>query len=332
MTSANDPKTALKVRYPRTPYWPWSPTIGRGDVVHANPDRFGRRRRGGDGEARRRQHASPCRQGLRAQRCRAVRRQVDGDGEKAPRLEGERAGRVPVRRGHLRGAQHRLRARGGARDLPRLLTPQPRRSVCGLRRTRGVREATGDPVVPVLFRGRFRSVAEISAFMKQAHGEASALGGEREGVVLRLARGFPLEDFADNVCKSVRYGHVQTDEHWTRNWRACRIAGVADERYTGRESRVPRGGRRAHPPEVSSLGASWRPRGPRSCRDRSEPTLGRPRARLPHPEAHAVGRSLLPPHNISRSLTLPRVLKMAKMIPPYCDGDARVRRSASSGI
>ena len=33
-------KTALKVRYPRTPYWPGSPTIGRGDVVHANPDRF----------------------------------------------------------------------------------------------------------------------------------------------------------------------------------------------------------------------------------------------------------------------------------------------------
>ena len=49
------------------------------------------------------------------------------------------------------------------------------------------------------------------------------LGGEREGVVLRLERGFPAAEFQDNVCKSVRVGHVQTDEHWTRNWRPCRI-------------------------------------------------------------------------------------------------------------
>ena len=83
------------------------------------------------------------------------------------------------------------------------------------------------PVVPVLFRGRFRSVAEISAFMKQAHVEPSALGGEREGVVMRLARGFAATEFQDNVCKSVRPGHVQSDEHWTRNWRPCRIAGRA---------------------------------------------------------------------------------------------------------
>lgn len=27
-------------KYPSTPHWPWSPTIGRGDVVHRNPERF----------------------------------------------------------------------------------------------------------------------------------------------------------------------------------------------------------------------------------------------------------------------------------------------------
>ena len=80
------------------------------------------------------------------------------------------------------------------------------------------------PVVPVLFRGCFRSVADIRSFVDRAHREPSALGGEREGVVLRLARGFPAAEFRDNVCKSVRVGHVQTDEHWTRNWRPCRIA------------------------------------------------------------------------------------------------------------
>ena len=81
----------------------------------------------------------------------------------------------------------------------------------------------GIPVVPVLFRGRFASVEEIRAFLDRAHGEPSALGGEREGVVLRLACGFPEREFPNNVCKSVRAGHVQTDEHWTRNWEPCRI-------------------------------------------------------------------------------------------------------------
>ncbi len=81
----------------------------------------------------------------------------------------------------------------------------------------------GLPVVPVLFRGRFDSVDEIRAFLQDAHKEPSALGGEREGVVLRLARGFPEREFPDNVCKSVRAGHVQTDKHWTRNWQPCRI-------------------------------------------------------------------------------------------------------------
>ena len=80
------------------------------------------------------------------------------------------------------------------------------------------------PVVPVLFRGVFRSVAEVRAFVEHAHDDPSALGGEREGVILRLARRFPAEEFQDNVCKSVRAGHVQTEEHWTRSWKPCRIA------------------------------------------------------------------------------------------------------------
>ena len=80
------------------------------------------------------------------------------------------------------------------------------------------------PVVPVLFRGCFRSVDEIRAFVKHAHGEPSALGGVPEGIVMRLARGFPAAEFQDNVCKSVRLGHVQTEEHWTRKWTPCRIA------------------------------------------------------------------------------------------------------------
>ena len=80
------------------------------------------------------------------------------------------------------------------------------------------------PVVPVLYEGTFRSVDEIRDFVRHAHAEPSVLGGAREGVVIRLARAFPASDFHLNVCKSVREGHVQTDEHWSKNWKACRIA------------------------------------------------------------------------------------------------------------
>ena len=57
----------------------------------------------------------------------------------------------------------------------------------------------GIPVVPVLFRGQFASVGDIRAFMEAAHREPSTLGGAREGVILRLARGFPGTEFAANV-------------------------------------------------------------------------------------------------------------------------------------
>ncbi len=80
------------------------------------------------------------------------------------------------------------------------------------------------PVVPVLFRGIVRSVAELRAFLERAHAEPSILGGEREGVVVRRAAGFPEAEFPLNVCKSVRAGHVQSDEHWTRNWKPCKLA------------------------------------------------------------------------------------------------------------
>ena len=79
-------------------------------------------------------------------------------------------------------------------------------------------------MVPVLHRGRFATVDEIRDFVNRVHTQPSSLGGAREGVVLRLEAGFPGSEFSGNVCKSVRRGHVQDDEHWTRNWRCCAIA------------------------------------------------------------------------------------------------------------
>lgn len=45
----------------------------------------------------------------------------------------------------------------------------------------------------------------------------------REGIVTRNTGGYAEEDFALNVFKYVRKGHVQTDEHWTRNWKRARL-------------------------------------------------------------------------------------------------------------
>ena len=83
------------------------------------------------------------------------------------------------------------------------------------------------PSAPLLFEGQFRSEAALNDFIRQAHAAPSQLGGEREGIVLRRAGEFAAEEFERNVCKSVRAQHVQTDEHWTRNWRPCNLAGAA---------------------------------------------------------------------------------------------------------
>jgi hypothetical protein len=82
----------------------------------------------------------------------------------------------------------------------------------------------GIPTVPVLFRGRvnegglqplvLRLVQELSCKTDPELGPT-----QREGVVVRVARELTDEEFATHVFKWVRKGHVQTTEHWSRNWR-----------------------------------------------------------------------------------------------------------------
>lgn len=45
----------------------------------------------------------------------------------------------------------------------------------------------------------------------------------REGIVTRNIGEYPVSEFAHNVFKYVRKGHVKTDEHWTRNWKRARL-------------------------------------------------------------------------------------------------------------
>jgi len=79
------------------------------------------------------------------------------------------------------------------------------------------------PLVPVLFKGKVGSEEELRKLVDELVNQPSDLGGEREGIVVRSAGMFHNDDFSDNVAKWVRKDHVQTDEHWTKNWIKSKI-------------------------------------------------------------------------------------------------------------
>lgn len=65
-------------------------------------------------------------------------------------------------------------------------------------------------IVPQLYYGEYNKDVTISIAKK-----VIADGGE--GIVIRNASDFLLEDFQNNIAKYVRPNHVQTDEHWSQN-------------------------------------------------------------------------------------------------------------------
>jgi hypothetical protein len=78
------------------------------------------------------------------------------------------------------------------------------------------------PTVPVLDRGIF-SKNEIEEKIEREMAVGSRLGGTCEGFVFRNAGRFPVDAFEQNVLKYVRKNHVQTDEHWTKNWQRAKL-------------------------------------------------------------------------------------------------------------
>ena len=211
------------MKYPKTPYWPYSPSIGREDRVHPNPRSFvgvpvvvtekldGSNTLLHAGKVYGRSVSAPSEEKWMAMVKKHHAWKVNEPdvylyGEDIYAVHNIEYGPVPEDRTLYAFA---LRDRNGA--------------FAPFAELKAYAKRQGIPVVPVLFRGCFRSVDEIRKFIARAHGECSVLGGEREGVVLRLARGFPPLAFQDAVCKSVRTDHVGTDEHWTRNWQSCKI-------------------------------------------------------------------------------------------------------------
>lgn len=72
----------------------------------------------------------------------------------------------------------------------------------------------GLPTVPALWKGQVASAKELELLTKDLAAGKSACGGEREGVVVRLACAFLDDDFSASVMKYVRKNHVQTIDHW----------------------------------------------------------------------------------------------------------------------
>ncbi|MBR6907987.1 2'-5' RNA ligase [bacterium] len=86
------------------------------------------------------------------------------------------------------------------------------------------------PHVPELWRGVIESEEQLKELVDKFVHEPSVYGPQREGVVIRLTSEFPIDDFSKCVCKWVRPGHVQTDEHWTKNWKRAKLVWEYDDR------------------------------------------------------------------------------------------------------
>ena len=211
------------MKYPRTPYWPYSPTIGRGDAVHSDPERFvgcpvvvTEKLDGSNvlihrGKVYGRSVAAESTNKWMAMVKKHHSWKVT---EPDAYLYGEDLyGVHSIQYAPVRETEtfHAFALRDSKGDF---------RSMAALERFCAERDI---PVVPVIHRGVFTSVAEMRAFVQGEQARQSVLDGEREGVVVRIADGFPSSEFARNVCKSVRPDHVQTDQHWTRNWQPCAL-------------------------------------------------------------------------------------------------------------
>lgn len=79
------------------------------------------------------------------------------------------------------------------------------------------------PCVPVLERRVFNSPEDLRISIMEHMKNGSRYGDVIEGIVVRVADSFSIDDFSKNVIKYVRKNHVQTDIHWTKNWRKHEI-------------------------------------------------------------------------------------------------------------
>ncbi|MBX7242507.1 MAG: RNA ligase family protein [Bacteroidia bacterium] len=78
------------------------------------------------------------------------------------------------------------------------------------------------PVVPVYETGRY-SEDTLKAAILSGMTKGSAFGETIEGFVCRNSAAFDESQFTKNVLKYVRKNHIQTDIHWTKNWKRAKL-------------------------------------------------------------------------------------------------------------
>ena len=81
------------------------------------------------------------------------------------------------------------------------------------------------PLVPTLFKGRFKDPIEIESWMLTEISKPSEFGDLREGFVIRIQDEFSANLYNNSVAKFVRKNHVQTDEHWSKKWTPNKMRG-----------------------------------------------------------------------------------------------------------
>ena len=72
--------------------------------------------------------------------------------------------------------------------------------------------------VPVIYRGPWDE-EKIKSILPAK----STFGTSIEGYVVRNSKAFPMDEYGLNVAKFVRKGHIQTDDHWMKNWKPASL-------------------------------------------------------------------------------------------------------------
>ena len=86
-------------------------------------------------------------------------------------------------------------------------------------------------LAPVFFRGAFDTINDLRGYIEAVMKHCpSQIGGELEGLVVRIDTAFPVENISDYCFKVVRLNHVQPDaEHWRKNWKKRDIIWGAED-------------------------------------------------------------------------------------------------------
>lgn len=213
-------------KYPSTPHWPWSEKVHREDTLHDNPEFFVGKKviiteklDGGNtclwnGDVYARSVSSPADEPWFAMVKKHHAWKTNKRDLRNIAIYGEDLyGVHSIEYDPLRES-----------ETFRIFAVREDNRFCSWARTSIVAHNVLNVLtVPVLAEGDFGSVEEITDFFRRELKQPSALGGEREGFVMRIAGAFHADAFQEHVCKYVRPNHVQTDEHWRRNWQPCKL-------------------------------------------------------------------------------------------------------------